>query len=194
MKNYFTQYRKMLDDALTTVDTEQVQKMYNTFANLAGYPVYIFGNGGSAAIADHFCCDFNKGIYTHTNINMRAMSLNANGPLLTAIANDSAYNQVFAQQLKMIHDPSRLALAIAVSSSGNSPNIMLGLDAARELKIDTIALVGFDGGHVKKQEMADTIVHVESHNYGIVEDAHMAILHSVVQKFRRNHAVNDSKL
>lgn len=147
--------------------------------------VVVFGNGGSAAIADHFCCDFVKGVRTDTNLTPRCTSLASNGPLVSALANDINYNQVFSEQI-LYHNPS---LAIAVSSSGNSKNILNALQIARGSNIKTVALVGFDGGEVLKTNAADAIIHVKADNYGIVEDCHMMILHSLIQKIRREFAI-----
>lgn len=159
--------------------------LLNNMSNVA-----IFGNGGSAAIADHFCCDFVKGIRTDTNLKPRCTSLVANGPLATAIANDVSYDKVFSEQI-FYHEPS---LVIAVSSSGNSKNVINGLKTARNNGIKTIALVGFDGGEVLRSKAADVALHVNSNNYGVVEDSHMMILHSFVQKIRTDYAIDPISL
>lgn len=152
--------------------------------------VVVFGNGGSASIADHFCCDLVKGVRSDTTLKPKCTSLSSNGPLLTALANDISYEQVFSEQIKY-HEPS---LAIAISSSGNSKNILNGLSTARALGIKTLALVGFDGGEVLRSEAADCIIHIQAANYGIIEDSHMMILHSFAQKIRRDHANDPNSL
>mgnify|MGYP000494005485 CR=1 FL=1 len=86
-------------------------------------------------------------------------------------------------------------IAIAISSSGNSANIINGLAAANKHSMKTIALVGFNGGSVKENNLADTILHVNSNNYGVVEDTHMIILHALIQKLRKDRsAVSNPKL
>jgi len=152
--------------------------------------VVIFGNGGSAAIADHFCADFVKGVRSDTDLKPKCTSLASNGPLLTALANDMDYGNIFQNQISY-HRPS---LAIAVSSSGSSTNITRGLEFANFIGAKTIALVGFDGGKVLKENMADVVIHVNSNNYGIVEDSHMMILHSLVQKIRTDHSIRANNL
>jgi phosphoheptose isomerase len=152
--------------------------------------VVIFGNGGSAAIADHFCADFVKGVRFDTDLKPKCTSLTSNGPLLTALANDMSYLDIFQNQISY-HRPS---LAIAVSSSGNSTNITRGLEFANFIGAKTIALVGFDGGKVLKDHLADVVIHINSNNYGIVEDTHMMILHSLVQKIRTDHSIRGNNL
>jgi phosphoheptose isomerase len=152
--------------------------------------VVIFGNGGSAAIADHFCADFVKGVRSDTDLKPKCTSLTSNGPLLTALANDMDYGNIFQDQISY-HRPS---LAIAVSSSGNSTNVTRGLEFANFIGAKTIALVGFDGGKVLKENMADVVIHVNSNNYGIVEDSHMMILHSLAQKIRTDHSIRGNNL
>jgi len=184
--DHYIWYASKLNSALLGVSQESIQQAYSLLVGSIGQPVYIFGNGGSAAIADHFCCDYNKGITQDTAMRGRAISLSSNGPLMTAISNDNGYKNLFADQLYQ-HNPSR-GLAIAVSSSGNSENIIRGLIEAKELGLNTMALIGFNGGVVLANNLADITIHVDCDNYGIVEDAHMAILHSLIQTIRKSYA------
>ena len=184
--DHYIWYASKLNSALLCVSQESIRQAYSLLVGSIGQPVYIFGNGGSAAIADHFCCDYNKGITQDTYMRGRAISLSSNGPLMTAISNDNGYKNLFADQLYQ-HNPSH-GLAIAVSSSGNSENIIRGLIEAKELGLNTMALVGFDGGGVLTDAQADVTIHVHCDNYGIVEDAHMAILHSLIQTIRKSYA------
>lgn len=185
---YFNYVTKLYSAAML-VDQSKLDEGYDLLLNNMSN-VVIFGNGGSAAIADHFCCDFVKGIRFDTNLLPKCTSLVSNGPLLTALANDSKYSEVFPAQIDY-HQPT---LAIAVSSSGHSLNVLDGLATARYFGAKTIALVGFDGGRVVQENMADVIVHVNSDNYGIVEDSHMMILHSWVQKIRTDYSVRGKNL
>ena len=195
----------MLLDAMNSVDAKVLESIYDQLFGFAypendddpygaPTPVYVLGNGGSAAIASHFCADFNKNIWQDTDFNMRAICLNDNMPTFSAIANDSHYAYVFSQQLAMIK-PNKGDIAIAISSSGNSANIINGLAAANKHSMKTIALVGFNGGSVKENNLADTILHVNSNNYGVVEDTHMIILHALIKKLRKDRsAVSNPKL
>jgi len=191
--NSYLNYAKDLYVAMNTVAETDIKDAYNAFTISLGSPVYIFGNGGSAAIADHFCCDYNKGIYYDTGLKTKAISLASNGPLTSAISNDFSYSQVFSRQLEFLGDGS-FATAIAISSSGNSLNIIEGLRQAKKKNMSTMALVGFDGGQVVRDKLADCIVHVKSNNYGIVEDSHMGILHSLIQMIRTDYALNQDNL
>jgi phosphoheptose isomerase len=186
--DYFN-YLTKLYSASMLVDQRKINEAYDLLLNNMSN-VAIMGNGGSAAVADHFCCDFVKGIRYDTNLRPRCTSLVSNGPVLTAIANDYSYNFIFSRQIEYV-EPS---LVIAVSSSGNSRNIVEGLLTARSLGIKTIALVGFDGGTVLKQELADVVIHINTDNYGIIEDCHMMILHSLVQKIRTEFATDPKNL
>jgi len=185
---YFNYVTKLYSAAML-IDQTKVDEAYDLLLNNMSN-VVIFGNGGSAAVADHFCCDFVKGVWSDTNLLPKCTSLVSNGPLLTALANDSQYASVFSAQI-VYHKPT---LAIAVSSSGNSMNILDGLMTAKSYGAKTIALVGFDGGQVLQNEMADVIIHVNADNYGIVEDSHMMILHALTQKLRTDHSIRGKGL
>ena len=182
-------YATKLYSAAMLIDQTKVDEAYDLLLNNMSN-VVIFGNGGSAAVADHFCCDFVKGVWSDTNLLPKCTSLVSNGPLLTALANDSKYASVFSAQI-VYHKPT---LAIAVSSSGNSTNIIDGLTTAKTFGAKTIALVGFDGGQVLQHEMADVNIHVKADNYGIVEDTHMMILHALTQKMRTDHSIRGKAL
>jgi len=153
-----------------------------------GWPVLVMGNGGSAAIAEHFVCDLWKGVATDCDTWSNVVNLGSNQSLLTAIANDIGYESVFSWQIKTCNAVN--ALVIAISSSGNSKNILNGLLEAKCKNYKTIALVGFDGGALKqgmfpRGSYTDTIIHVKSDNYGIVEDVHSMIMHSMIQYIRK---------
>jgi histidinol-phosphate phosphatase family protein len=147
-----------------------------------GAGVFSCGNGGSAAIANHLQCDHMKGVQTATDLSPRVVSLSANVELLTAIANDMAYEDIFVYQLKSQSRPGDVL--VAVSSSGRSPNVVRALEWARDHGLRTIALTGFDGGDAKA--VAEVAIHVDGANYGIVEDLHQAIMHALAQYIRQS--------
>ncbi len=144
--------------------------------------VFSCGNGGSAAISNHLQCDHVKGVRNATDLAPRVVSLSSNVELLTAIANDLAYEDVFVYQLQSQARPGDVL--IAVSSSGRSPNIVRALQWAREHGLRTIALTGFDGGGARAT--AEVTIHVDGTNYGIVEDLHQAIMHALAQYIRQS--------
>jgi D-sedoheptulose 7-phosphate isomerase len=153
--------------------------------------IYACGNGGSSAISGHLLCDFLKGIQTDTKLLPRVVSLASHLELITAIANDIAYDEIFAYQLRTMAAPGDVL--ITVSSSGNSENIVRAIDWARQNGVSTIAMTGFSGGRSAK--LADVVLHVAAENYGIVEDIHQSMMHALAQYLRQSamsphHAVS----
>ena len=156
---------------------------YTTGAN-----VFSCGNGGSAAIANHLQCDHLKGVRTNTDLTPRVVSLSSNVELLTAIANDIGYEDVFIYQLE---SQARSGdVLIAISSSGRSPNIVRALTWARDHQLRTIALTGFEGGGAR--QVAEAAIHVDCTNYGVVEDLHQAAMHAMAQYIRQSRMPADA--
>jgi phosphoheptose isomerase len=153
-----------------------------------GATVFSCGNGGSAAIANHLQCDHVKGVRTTTDLAPRVISLSSNIELITAIANDLEYADIFAYQLQS--QSSAGDVLIAISSSGRSPNIVRALRWARDHDLRTIALTGFTGGDAL--ELADVTIHVNGANYGIIEDLHQTIMHSLAQYIRQSRMTADA--
>jgi len=149
-------------------------------AYLEGQTVYVFGNGGSAALASHCACDLGKGTVTNGNRRFRVLALTDNIPLMTAWANDACYDDIFAEQLTPLIDKSDIALAI--SGSGNSPNVLKALSVARDAGAFTIGLTGFKGGRMKP--LCDLCVIVPCDNMQIIEDLHVSVSHSIFVSLR----------
>lgn len=145
-----------------------------------GGTVWVAGNGGSAAIANHTVCDCSKGTHVDGHPPFRVVSLAANVPMLTAIGNDISYDAVFSEPLKY-YLTDRDAVLV-VSSSGNSPNVVKACEYANARGVPTIAFVGFKGG--KLADLATHVVHIAVDNYGIVEDAHQSLIHVLTQYMR----------
>lgn len=146
----------------------------------SGHAIFLFGNGGSAALASHMACDLGKGTAPASGKRLRALALTDSVALITAWANDTRYEDIFAEQLKTLLQPGDIALAI--SASGNSPNIIAALDCARQMGAATAGITGFGGGKMKA--LCDVCVLVPSHNMQIVEDLHLSIAHSVFHALR----------
>jgi len=144
-------------------------------AHNSGKTIYAFGNGASAALASHLVCDLSKGTAMLGGRRMRLMSLCDNTSLMTAWANDTAYEFVFAEQLKNFVQPG--AVAFAISGSGNSPNVLSALKTARENNAVTVGLTGFKGG--KAKALCDICMVVPSDNMQIIEDMHAIVAHSI---------------
>jgi phosphoheptose isomerase len=144
--------------------------------------VFSCGNGGSASIANHLQCDHTKNLAKSTDLCPRVMSLSVNVEVLTAIANDHTYTDVFTHQLRSQSRPGDVL--VAVSSSGRSANIVTALNWARDHGLRTISLTGFDGGEART--IAEVPIHVEGTNYGVIEDLHQAIMHALAQYIRQS--------
>jgi phosphoheptose isomerase len=188
--SYFDAYAEELTRAAKSVEPAALEGAAAILAEayLRGTRMFFCGNGGSASIANHMQCDHTKGIRTATDLSPHVFSLSANVELLTAIANDTGYENVFVYQLQAQSGPGDVLLA--VSSSGRSANIVRVLTWARDHGLRTIAVTGFDGGAARA--VAEVSVHVDSTNYGIVEDMHQAIMHALAQYIRQSRMTPDA--
>jgi phosphoheptose isomerase len=187
---YFGAYAEEIARAASSVEPAALDKAVAILleAYTRGARVFACGNGGSASIANHLQCDHLKGIRTATDLAPRVVSLSTNVELLTAIANDMGYEDVFTYQLQSQSGPGDVL--IAVSSSGRSPNVVRALRWARDHGLRTIALTGFNGGEARA--VAEVTIHVDSANYGIVEDLHQAIMHAMAQYIRQSRMTADA--
>ncbi|HZL59505.1 MAG TPA: SIS domain-containing protein [Stellaceae bacterium] len=188
---YLDAYAAEVGRALASVDRAALDSAARLLIETVEKDGQIFacGNGGSAAISNHLHCDFAKGMSTHTNLRPRVQSLSTGVEIITAIANDIEYAEIFAFQL------SRAARSgdalIAISSSGNSENVCRALRWARDNRVATIALTGFDGGTA--MTLADIGIHVAADNYGVSEDVHQSLMH-VLAQFIRHAVIEDGHL
>jgi len=182
--SYFPAYMEEMERAAKSVEPAALDRaaaiLVETYSH--NHIVFSCGNGGSAAIANHMQCDHLKGVRTATDIAPRVVSLSTNIELLTAIANDIGYEDIFAYQLQS--QSTEGDVLIAISSSGRSANIVRALAWARDHGLRTIALTGFDGGDARL--LADVSIHVDGANYGIIEDIHEAIMHALAQYIRQS--------
>lgn len=155
-----------------------------------GRAIYSCGNGGSAAIANHLVCDCLKGVRNGTNLKPRVYSLSTTVELITAIVNDIGSEEMFSFQLESLGLANDVL--IAISSSGASPNIVSALRVAKSRGMLAIAMTGFGGGEAAS--LADINLHVNSENYGLVEDTHQAMMHILAQYMRHSHLINPEQL
>lgn len=178
-ETFATDYYKQFAEALYAFNKAPMQNVLAVFDRVtaAGGTVWIAGNGGSAAIADHTVCDCSKGTYVEGHVPLKTISLASNVPMLTALGNDISYDAVFSEQLKY-YLTEKDALLV-VSSSGNSANVVNACEYANAKGVPTIAFVGFKGGKLK--DVATHVVHIEVENYGIVEDTHQSLIHCLTQ-------------
>lgn len=188
-EDYFHAYSDNIAQAWRSVDPSAIArgaKLLNDCLDRDGI-IYACGNGGSAAIANHLLCDFQKGLQTNTTLKPRVVSLSAHLELITAIANDISYDDIFLYQLRTMARPGDVLMTI--SSSGNSENIVRAADWAKKNNIPTISLVGFSGG--RSAQIADVSIHVAAENYGIVEDVHQSVMHLFSQYLRQARMTPD---
>jgi D-sedoheptulose 7-phosphate isomerase len=140
-----------------------------------GRQLFLLGNGGSAATASHFACDLAKGTRRDGPPTFHVMALTDNVPLLTAWANDTGYERVFAEQLASLAQPGDVL--VAISASGNSPNVLAAAETARARDLVSIGLTGRTGGRLAS--LVDIVVRAPSDRIEVVEDAHLIVAHSL---------------
>lgn len=174
-KNYIARLSTILqslDLESVTAIIEALEKTLTTNAN-----IYIMGNGGSAATASHMVNDLGVGLRRRGLINYNIQSLADNTPVTTAIANDIGYDNIFYMQLEGLLKKDDVL--IAISCSGNSPNIVKAVQYAKEIGSQVIGITGFDGGVLR--ELSDINFHVDAPagEYGLVEDIHMILDHMI---------------
>lgn len=181
--SFLREYAERLRAALLGVDTGEFEHARRLIeeASSAGRRIYSIGNGGSAAIADHLCCDWVKGTYKAGHPVIDSTSLTANVALYSAIANDFGFEDVFSTQIDFLGRPGDVL--VAISSSGNSRNIVNAIALAKQRGMRTIGMSGFSGGAMANDAAVrpDAMLYVEVNNYGIVEDAHQALMHILAQ-------------
>lgn len=168
--------------ALDAVPREEIDDFLSLLLEAleAERTVYIMGNGGSAATASHYTCDFNKGLSYGKAKRYRFVCLNDNVPTLTAYANDVGYDKVFVEQLRNFLGPEDVV--IAISGSGNSPNVLAAIDYANSVGAATVGLSGFDGGELRRRAKHNVTIPV--HDMQITEDIHMVLDHLVYYVFK----------
>jgi D-sedoheptulose 7-phosphate isomerase len=182
LTEYFAGYFDNLTEAVSSIDTSTIVQAAELLAGLfaKGHTLYVCGNGGSAAISNHLLCDFSKGMQTDTALRPKVVSLSTSVEVITAIANDIDFAEIFAYQVRTAARPGDALMTI--SSSGNSENIVRAVEWAKSANIPTIAMTGFDGG--RSAQLADINIYVPARNYGVVEDIHQSIMHILAQYVR----------
>ena len=173
---------------LLRIEPAEVQNladlMYRTY--LEDRFIFVCGNGGSGSNASHFCEDIGKGSLRREDFDsekkrVRILSLTDNTPYILAWANDEGFDRIFVEQLKNLASPSDLL--VAISGSGNSPNILRAVQWANDHRMTTFGCTGFSGG--KLQTLAHHNLHVPLDDMGIVETVHLAAFHWVVDDLHR---------
>ena len=189
VSDYFADYVGELKRVYDNVDIASLEAVASLIEDAIQEQrtIYCFGNGGSAALASSFQVDMLKSASAKTGLRPNIRSLSAEISTLTAVGNDIGYDEVFAFQLElMVHSSD---LVIAISSSGNSPNIIRGLAAAKKNNAITVLICGFDKG--RSVEYSDVVLHAPAENYGICEDLHQSFIHIISQFIRMKFISGD---
>ncbi|MEZ5362964.1 MAG: SIS domain-containing protein [Bryobacterales bacterium] len=175
--SFAADYRTKLVHALETIEAPKVDEVVDLLrqARDEGRRVFICGNGGSASSANHFVCDMVKGASYQRDKRFKIMALSESIPTMTAYANDVGYEEVFVEQLKNFAEPGDVVMAI--SGSGNSPNVVKAIEYGNTIGCKTIGLTGFSGGKLAKA--AQVNIHVADDHMGRCEDGHMIVLHMI---------------
>ena len=182
---FLRRHVQSLTDLMSDLDLIVVERVSETLnqACSRGRTVFCVGNGGSAATASHFATDLTWGRRAKGEERPRAVSLTANVPLMTALSNDVGYADVFVEQLRGLYQDGDVVFAI--SSSGNSENVIRAVQYANDHSGISLGLVGFDGGRMKSA--CHTCIHVETPvgMYELVEDVHHAVCHMLSSDLKR---------
>lgn len=177
LSEFVDAYIQHFSEGLKAVDVEALAKAISAIQTAIdhGKRLYVIGNGGSAAIADHLVCDFAKGTDTEGHPALAVQSLASAPALISAIANDFGLEHVFAKQVGYFCKPQDVL--IAISSSGNSANIINAVEEAKSRDVTVIGMSGFKGGKLAK--ISDIPLFVPINNYAVVEDCHQALMHVI---------------
>lgn len=177
ISNNVTTYYEQLQAVIADLDSKKIARVIEVLleANERGSTIFIFGNGGSAATSTHFANDLAKGCSVEGCSRLRAISLTDNVALISALANDTGYENIFSYQLENLVRPRDIV--IGISGSGNSPNVLKGIQVAREAGAYTIGFCGYGGG--KLRGMVDLDITSDCLNMQQVEDLHMTLCHCI---------------
>ncbi|MFH1586989.1 MAG: SIS domain-containing protein [Candidatus Diapherotrites archaeon] len=188
IKDYFEKLKQGLD-AINESELEKVADvLFETWKR--GKQVFIFGNGGSATTALHFSCDLGKNTVKDPNSDekrFRIIPLVDNIATLTALANDSGYENIFSEQLKNLVMENDVV--IVISGSGKSPNVLKAVEVAKNAKAIIVSFTGFDGGKLKS--ISDYNINFNENHYGRIEDAHLILEHLITEILKER--ISDSK-
>ena len=188
--HYIEDYLSRIQKAVSQLSTESIDDVIQILLESArnNRKVFIFGNGGSAATASHFACDLSKNTMTPGAPRFRVIALTDNVPLITAWSNDTAYENVFSEQLSPLIEADDVV--VGISCSGNSTNVINAMKVARQFNAKTIAFTGHTGGLLKDE--VDLCVVAPSPQIELQEDIHLILEHCIVSairdELRRNFA------
>lgn len=180
-------YIAMLQQTMSELNQHQIWNVINVLqrARMQGSQIFIMGNGGSASTASHFVCDLAKNTRIDGLPHFRVIGLADNMEIFSAYANDEGYENVFSQQLINLVKPDDIA--IAISASGNSKNVLNAVEEAQKHNVTTIGFTGFDGGRLG--QLVDIHIHVDSKVIEHVEDVHLILEHMIVRTIKEQPTI-----
>ena len=181
-KNHIDKLHNSLLELNSKLIEKTSEKLLKTIKN--NKQIFVCGNGGSAAIANHYVPDYLKLIRQNTKLKPLVKSLSSDLELITAISNDMDYSKIFSYQAESLCKKGDLL--IIISSSGNSPNVINLAKWAKKKKIYAISFTGFNGGKLKK--ITNLNIHININNYGLVEDSHHILMHAIMHYIVRKNA------
>ncbi len=191
IKEFTINYINRLKELLTQIDLDAIKDIQisieKTIKNNS--KVYVIGNGGSSATASHMANDLGIGLKRRDIRDIDIISLGDNSAVTSAIANDIGYENIFYMQLKNILKPKDII--IAISCSGNSPNIIKAVQYAKEIGTNIIGVTGFDGGELKSLSNINFHVDAPKGEYGLVEDVHMILDHIIYSYYIHKGTINE---
>jgi len=181
--SFFLDYSKQLNQVLNSIDLDKIIKAAELIEKtiIKNNSIFVCGNGGSLAIANHMLCDFSKSLSEKTKIYPKVFSLVSNHELISAISNDISFDEILTRQARNII--TNKDIVILISSSGNSKNLINLINFCNKKKILTLAIVGFKGGYLKKY--SKNYIHIPINNYGISEDCSQIIMHVITQYLKQ---------
>ena len=189
-KDFYFEYINQKNNLLHKIDFNELDKIINLlkkcFRN--NKILYTCGNGGSSSLADHFTCDFIKQTNNQTDLKIKSISLTSNFSLISAIANDINYDKIFSFQIEKLCKKGDVLFLFSVS--GNSPNLIEAIKAAKKIGLKTVSFTGFNGGKLSK--ISNYNINFPIANFGIAEDCHISIMHYLSQYLRNINLKNKS--
>ena len=179
ISEFINEYLVGISSQINNVNEKKLNKTLQIIENSIKNKktIFVCGNGGSAAISNHYVCDYLKLIRTNTKFKPKVISLSSNHELISAISNDLDYSKIFSYQLESL--AAKGDLLILISSSGNSKNIINAIKTSKKIGIKTIGFSGFNGGYLKKN--SDCSININVKNYGQSEDSHHILMHCLMQ-------------
>ena len=192
IETFFEDYFLNLNSSLSSINYSNLKKIIILLKKIyteKKNKLYVCGNGGSAALSDHFACDHQKILYETKKFKPFIISLVSNFSLGTAISNDVDYESIFSEQLKQTAKKNDVLLAI--TASGNSKNIIEAIKWAKKNSLKTISFTGFDGGIVKK--ISEINLHIDSKNYGIVEANHQSLI-NIISQYLKMKVISNNQI